>query len=466
MLNKLAQRLISARVVLLSVFLATSFGTLIAFYLPWSGSPFLKAILAGGGFSLVFLGLLLAILRQPNPLDAPTHLKALALQKLQVKYLAVIEHAREVMFQISPSGDWTFLNPEWERLTGFTVQQTLGTNFIDYVYANDRPRTQDIFNSLMAGDRDTLHRMVRWPTQSGEFLWVDIFARPSFDSNGAVVSVEGSFTDVTERVKAVDALQASEEKYRLLCNTSTDTIIMMDKTGSIDYVNPAVTALFGYTPEQLIGQNISLLQPERMREAHRRGMQRYLEHGLKKLDWRSTEVVGLHIEGSEFPLEIAFSNFDFDHKEMFIGFMRNISLRKQAEQDLRSSEQRYALAITGSNTAIWDWNIVTGELYYSARWKEILGYQEHEIVGSMDEFESRLYPDDREAGVRSVKDHFKTRAPFASEFRIRAKDGSYLWIKALGQAVWDKTGRATRMAGTVFDITARKHAELDAGENA
>ncbi len=131
----------------------------------------------------------------------------------------------------------------------------------------------------------------------------------------------------------------------------------------------------------------------------------------------------------------------------------------QKVRELRRSEERYELAVTGSAAGIWDWNIASDQVYYSDRLKELLGYAPDERSDTLDEFWNRLHPDDYEAAGRTVAQHLKQRVPYIIDCRLQAKSGEYRWFHARGQALWDKTGRATRMSGSVTDITERKQVE-------
>ena len=126
---------------------------------------------------------------------------------------------------------------------------------------------------------------------------------------------------------------------------------------------------------------------------------------------------------------------------------------------LRLSDERYELAVTGSAAGIWDWDIASAKVYYSDRLKELLGYAPDEHIDTLDEFRNRLHPDDVEAARLAIGQHFKERVPYIIDCRLQTKSGEYRWFHARGQALWDKTGRATRMSGSVTDITARKQAE-------
>jgi PAS domain S-box-containing protein len=138
---------------------------------------------------------------------------------------------------------------------------------------------------------------------------------------------------------------------------------------------------------------------------------------------------------------------------------RTEQLEKTAEA-LRASEERYALAVRGSNDGIWDLNLVTGEAYHSPRWKSIIGYEGDDIVDNFKEWERRLHPDDCQKVMEAGKAYEEGRAPsFEIEYRLRHKDGDYRWVLTRGACLRDSQGRAYRMAGSITDITERKKLE-------
>jgi PAS domain S-box-containing protein len=134
--------------------------------------------------------------------------------------------------------------------------------------------------------------------------------------------------------------------------------------------------------------------------------------------------------------------------------------RQKMEDALRESEQRWQLAVQGTNDGIWDWNIKTNQMFVSTRWKEMLGYEEQEISNYLDEWSTRVHPDDIVRVRQLIQDHFAKRTPFyISEHRVRCKDNIYKWILDRGQAQWDEDGNVIRMVGSYTDITERKLAE-------
>ncbi len=144
-----------------------------------------------------------------------------------------------------------------------------------------------------------------------------------------------------------------------------------------------------------------------------------------------------------------------------------LSARKLIEKTeaQREIEERWQLALRGNNDGIWDWNVKTNEVFFSSRWKEMLGFEEHEISNHLDEWSKRLHPDDLDLVTQLILDHFAKKTPFyISEHRVLCKDGSYKWILDRGQALWDKGGNVIRMSGSHTDISERKHAEFDRRE--
>ena len=133
--------------------------------------------------------------------------------------------------------------------------------------------------------------------------------------------------------------------------------------------------------------------------------------------------------------------------------------RKRAEESLRESQERLALVIEGSNDGIWDWNLTTNQTYYSPRWKEMLGYQDHEIENTFAAWERLLHPEDRERALAQLQAYFSGQAPaYELEHRLRHKLGGYRWILARGVALRDAAGKPVRMAGSHVDLTDRKRA--------
>jgi PAS domain S-box-containing protein len=158
-------------------------------------------------------------------------------------------------------------------------------------------------------------------------------------------------------------------------------------------------------------------------------------------------------------LEKTYQEVEKQVEERTAELRREISERKQAEEALRASEERFALAERGANDGLYDWDIQNGSLYWSPRLKELLGYTADELEVDFNTFESHLHPDDRERIGAALEAHLKDRVLYDVEERLRTKSGEYRWFNARGQALWDEAGNPTRMTGHITDITKRKQAE-------
>jgi PAS domain S-box-containing protein len=133
---------------------------------------------------------------------------------------------------------------------------------------------------------------------------------------------------------------------------------------------------------------------------------------------------------------------------------------KRTENILRESEQRWQLALRGNNDGIFDWNVKTNEVFFSPRWKEMLGYEDHDICNDFNEWKTRVHPNDFNRVIQAIQKHFAKETPFyTSEYRLLCKDCTYKWILDRGQALWDEDGNVVRMVGSHTDITEQKQAE-------
>jgi diguanylate cyclase (GGDEF)-like protein/PAS domain S-box-containing protein len=145
---------------------------------------------------------------------------------------------------------------------------------------------------------------------------------------------------------------------------------------------------------------------------------------------------------------------------LFDQVRQELAERKHAEDALRASEERYALAALGANDGLWDWDLVTQKMYFSPRWKAMLGYAENEIGVLFSEWSQRVHPDDAAKFQADLEAHLAGRTThFQNEHRMRCADQTYRWMLSRGIAIRDETGKPLRMAGSMTDITQRKQIE-------
>ena len=189
-------------------------------------------------------------------------------------------------------------------------------------------------------------RDLRLRHRDGGWRWFRVRAAIDRGPDGDDEFWSGSIADITAQREAQQALRQREVLFRSLWETTTDGVLVVDAEHRIRFANPAIRTLFGHDPAELLMQPLARLQPERLRQAHRQGVERYLQTGQRQVDWRGTELVGLHRDGHELPLEVSFSDFDLDGGRHFVGFLRDITRRKEAERELSQANERLEARVT------------------------------------------------------------------------------------------------------------------------
>ena len=221
--------------------------------------------------------------------------------------------------------------------------------------------------------------------------------------------------------------------------------------------NPRACEMHGYTREELVGQCVDIIEatpwthnmPNWVAQFRReRRFEGESEHRRK--------------DGTRFWIEYSTSLIVVDGREYVIGMDRDCTARKLAEQALRASEERWHLAVAGSNEGVWDWNIEEDTIWFSPRWKSMLGCLEDEFPGQREAWMKRIHPDDRKHVEAAFADHLMQNTRILHcEYRIMHQDGSWLWALVRGKALFGDDGHPRRMVGTQTDISRQKQAEAD-----
>ena len=238
-------------------------------------------------------------------------------------------------------------------------------------------------------------------------------------------------------------------------------IVIIDLDGGIKYVNRAMLKMFGYSHEEVVGKKVEFLVPENLHEKHIGNRLLY----LKKMESRPMgEGISLKAQGHNgrlFPVEIGLDSVKINGEKSIIASIVDISRRKELESKLEISEERWQFALEGSDQGVWDWNVKTGEVFFSKQWKAMLGFEEEEIADNLDEWKKRVHPEDIDSCFADIKDHFERKVPiYTNEHRMLCKKGKYKWILDRGKLM-SRTlkGEPLRMVGTHTDITDRKKSE-------
>jgi len=243
----------------------------------------------------------------------------------------------------------------------------------------------------------------------------------------------------------------SAARVRAVIENAPDGILTFDGQGGIETFNSGAERLFGATLDQVLGSPVEGLLPV-VKPSH-----------VDRLADERTEVIecdAQSFDGRRFPSELRISRMELDGRTLYAAIVRDVSARKEAAAALQESEQRYALAARGANDGLWDWDLQRRRIYYSMRWKAMLGLTDEEVGDHPEEWFGRVHPDDLHRLHAKLEDHLEGRtAHFESEHRMRHTHGGYSWVLNRGIAVRDENGKAMRLAGSQTDITERKRAE-------
>lgn len=262
------------------------------------------------------------------------------------------------------------------------------------------------------------------------------------------------------RLNLADLVAARDEwlaRLRVLSRaveSSDAAIVITDRRGVIKYVNPAFTTITGYSAVEALGKNPRILQsgehpPEYYAEL-------WATITAKKV-WRG-DLVNRHKSGrlSREQASISPVMDDAGNITHFVAVKTDVTEQRETEQALQASEERFALAMAGTDDGLWDWNLVTNSVYYAERWKAMLGYRADELEPHIAAFERLLHPDDRERVAADKDRYLAGDAPsYRSEFRLLHKNGHWVHILARGSAARSAEGVPVRMVGTHLDLTER-----------
>jgi two-component system NtrC family sensor kinase len=383
-----------------------------------------------------------------------------ALQASEAFYHTLVENLPLNIIRKDTEGRFTFGNPRFCQEIHLSLDELRGKTDFDMFphHLAQKYRRDDL--SVM-NTREPLEATEEYMGVDGKPRYVQIIKTPVSDAAGKVIGMQGLFWEVTDRIRAEEALRTSEARTRLIIDTANDAFVEIDSTGKITSWNASAEHIFGWTHDEVIGQLLrDRIIPPQYRDGHMAGLHRFLETGEGHVLDRRFEITALRRDGSEFPIELTISPIRLGEHYFFAAFIHDITNRTRHQEEIRVTRERFDLAVRGSNDGIWDWDIRTNAVYFSPRWKSMIGYEDEELADQFEEWKSRLHPDDAAATLRTIERYLHRQEPtYEVEHRLRHKDGSYRWILARGQALWDGDGKPYRMAGSHTDITARKEAE-------
>jgi PAS domain S-box-containing protein len=337
------------------------------------------------------------------------------------------------------------------------------------VHPDDAPGRAEALRAHLAGETPAYECEYRVRHDDGRYRWVRVRALCTRDDAGQPCRLAGSVSDIDARKRAEEARRQSEERFALAVAGSNDGILDWDIVDDSMYVSERALRIVGLDVDTKIStradwsaQLMPRLHPEDARRLADElrgfaGVRRQAHDGEYRVrhadgEYRWTRFRGMSVRDAE------------GRAIRWAGSVSDIDAAKKVEEALRRSEERYQLAVNGSNEGLWDWDLASDRLFLSPRAQELLWLEPAEPQQSRRHWIAltHYHPDDVESVRGAISAHLRGETQhFKVEYRLRHHSGQWHWYRQRGVAVRDAQGRPTRMAGSMEDITDRKTAEAD-----
>jgi PAS domain S-box-containing protein len=357
-----------------------------------------------------------------------------------------------IEWSLNDKGSITRVSDNVQNILGFTAAEMQSQDFRDVLLIHpediERIAAEIAFN--MANNINSYEQSYRMRVKSGEYRWFYEFARLVRNEKGEITATRAYLFDHTAQKEA-------EERFKAIFHSSPLSIIIHDKdNGDIIDANERAYRSYGFKSlVELQKNNFWLSAPPYSADDALNWIQKAARNGVQHFEWKNRRI-----DGEFFWEDVTLSPVFIDGKERVMAVTVDKTAEKHGLLALEKSREQFELAVEGSNDGIWDWDLLTDTLYLSPKWKEQLGYKDHELENRFATFADNLHPDDRSVVFDYFQKYLRGEISlYKIEFRMLHKDGSYRWIMARGRAIYDEQGSPVRMAGSHTDITERKQAE-------
>ncbi len=351
----------------------------------------------------------------------------------------------------------------------FGEKLTSNQQAVSLVHPDDRHRVIEFYESL-AKDGQERHIELRVKWRDASEHWVANHGRRAATLVPGRTTLSGVAWDITSRKNVELALAESDRFLRLALEGGGINVFDINlktgarKGGSLDY------QFYGFSPTTR-EQHKAIVLEEDIPEWRDRADQAQLTGERGEVTYRAR-----HKDGSVRSFHSIGQCVPDENGELtrLVGVTFDITLQKQTETELSEAERRWNFALEGTGAGVWDWDVENDRVFYSVQWKAMLGYAELEISDRLEEWTGRLHHDERDLVITALQKHIKGESViYASEHRMRARDGSWIWVQERGQVVARAIDHTTRrIVGTCVDISEQRRQSdalaeaLRAAENA
>ena len=369
----------------------------------------------------------------------------------------LVGNLREGVYISTLAGRILDANPAFLAIVGVPTIEQLDQYTVYDLLADPAQRASELELLSREGAVREFEFLIRRP--DGQVRAVLDACHATRDPESGETLFHGILVDITDRKADEARLERWFSLLRATLESTADGILVVDHAGKIVSFNRKFVEMW-HVPGELLaaGDDHQVLQHVVSQLMHPTRFIAKVEELYADPEATSVDVLefkdGRVFERYSQPQRIGGSSVGR------VWSFRDVTERDRASVRLRDSEERYALAARGANDGLWDWNLATNEVYYSPRWKGMLGASDAEIGSAPDDWLTRVHPEDAERFRADIASHVAGHShQLENEHRIRHRDGHYRWVLCRGVAVRDALGKAYRMAGSLTDITERKSAE-------
>lgn len=349
-----------------------------------------------------------------------------------------------------------FVSDNIESMLGFTPDYYTQADFdfSNLVHKDDLERVEQELMQNIRQKRASWEQHFRVIDQQQQVHWLYCYTRAEYEPNNPSGKLYSYLLDQTEQIETKQQLQDIKQRYASVASQSGQVIWEIDRNGLYTYISPTVENVLGYQPYELINKvHYYDLHPEAGRETFKESTLADLKAGNSVNEF---ENVAVHKNGQWVWLNTS-GQAIFDAAGQVVGYRgvdNDISARKRIEQTLQQSEERWRSVLEGTDQGVWDWDAQTDKVYFSVKWKQMLGYDEAEITDRLSEWKDRIHPEDRTTVIADLQAHLDGTTDFyESTHRMLCKDGHYKWVLDRGRVIKrDEKGQPQRVVGTHTDV--------------
>jgi len=374
-----------------------------------------------------------------------------AARESEQRFRLVADTAPVLMWMSGTNKLCTYFNKTWLDFTGRSMEEELGNGWAEGVHPDDLQRCLQTYTQSF-DRRETFRMEYRLRRHDGEHRWILDIGVPRYGPDRSFAGYIGSCVDVTER-KLADEVRF---RHSAIVESSDEAIVGTDTRGTVTDWNRGAEQLFGYSAKEAIGKNVSFLRPL-VRSGEGQGNLKKVISGEAVKPY---ETVCQRKDGTRVDISLTLSPiFDSEGRVVGVsGISRDITERKQAEEALRESEERFRMAAQAGKMFAYEWDVATDVIVRSPEAAQILGTDEAaQITGQR--ILAQVHPDDRERLTAAVAALSPEKPYLQISYRVARPNGTVIWVERNSRAHFDEQGRMLRVVGMVSDITERKLAE-------